>query len=160
MNKKLQLFTKVSFILLGILMLNSCEGEKYYPVEEIYYNDPSANWKIEYITVGNQGSNAQNKWVWDGDSKTYRCVIPLPELYDVVYDDGVILAYTFFGEYEYNETQYILPFHKNGANITYEVSYDLDSTICFFIKRDDGEQIAPGEFIFKVVLLWRDPTQS
>ena len=154
MKKKLLLFTKVLCLLSVSLVFSSCEGDKYY-------EDPSTNWTvIDDLKVESANSTVNNRWKWDGDRREFYCILSLPELSEFIYDKGTPIGYVFLGEYDVNETQVLLPLvHRDGMNISFDVSYDDGKTVCFYFHWDDYANIDPGAFFFKLVLLSGDPNK-
>ncbi|NDW18296.1 hypothetical protein D0T53_07015 [Dysgonomonas sp. 216] len=154
MKKRLQQFAIIALTLTGFLSLNSC-GDDITELHEHYYEDPSTYWDIVFLTVGDSSSGEKYKWKWNSDIHKYYCVIPVSEISEKAYDYGAILAYTFYGKYDEDETQHQLRHYaNNGAIIDYDISYDMEQTICFYYYWDDYMNTTPPPtFNFKVVLL-------
>ncbi len=147
---------KITFILLLLLALTSCEG----PMGPEGPPGYGTNWKVIDITV--------NDYDWeligtpDGINSYYRCIINHKNISEDVYYDGTLLIY----QYQYldgTEVQALLPFvihveNNDGSHQwTETLSYDFTpGSIALYMNYSDfaTKNRHPVTSDFRIVMMW------
>jgi len=158
MKKNFTLFSKISLLFLSVVLaFSACTEEKYYPVEEIYVDNPLAiKFKTEVIRAGD--------WGWNADRGRYEVEINYPELTDYMYDDGVLNA-SVFVKYDNFEVQTVLPYIENWMDptgkpfteyLSFDVSYDTKSVVYYLQYSDLGrdDSFLPSLYEIKLSFIY------
>lgn len=114
--------------------------------------DGLANWSIVNITI------KEGEWKWDATKKLYYATVDLPELTEYIYNNGSIVSYVYIGTQGQDEVMYLLKYDDYVSGYKFSIwndySYDMGPSAQFYFKWSDGSQSKPGNYNFKIVLMW------
>lgn len=147
MKKRLQNFTKVALLLLGVtFILNSCTEEKYYD---------STSWQTIPFTV------EKADWKWDDVDECYYYEFSVPEMTSYIAEKGVITgAVLLDGTYRPLEYSYYFYDDVNKMYIEETVNFEYGKNfVRFNVKSLDlfdgtAPTYLPNKHIFKITMVW------
>lgn len=156
MKKRMSIFAKLGlFAFSALFILSACE-DKYYPVEEIYIDNPTV-WDVFTITVN------KSEWTWEDndESAMYFCIKNDSRITKAIADAGGVIVDRVIDNSFYRRlpnTEYLFwePVGYYAQTVDFEYG---PGWMAFNVKQSDlyddtPEEVVPNAMTFKVTLFY------
>lgn len=156
------LVRSIAALSLAIFALSSCIQRIDCPNCEGQNNqDGGTNWQILNFSV--KDANWELCSDNDGNNKFYRAHLEIPELTKNIIDKGLMQAYVYLGNNQ-QSLPYVRHFEEiydNGGTAeqytwtqTVDIEYEEGGAWVYFTASDFYVDVTPGDWEFRIVLLW------